>query len=257
MLKLIDMTNYTTQAINLKSYNLNEADKIVVMYSKDYGLIRCVAKGTKKTTSKLGGRMETLVANKLFIAKGRNLDVICQAELIDSFKEIRKDITKLTYAIYSAELINTFGLENDINSSDIYDDFFENLKNISLSLTDEDILWTVIRFKLKLMKHLGYAVELNNCVKCNTLIQDNSFYFCAESGGIICRNCQNKLYKILELDRDILKIFKDAADFDYPEQKTNQYLLGSCFDILKEYVSLRTHKKLKTTELIGNICQLI
>jgi len=52
------MANYTTQAINLKSYNLGEADKIMVMYSRDHGIIRCVAKGIKKPTSKLGGRME-------------------------------------------------------------------------------------------------------------------------------------------------------------------------------------------------------
>ena len=40
--------NYVTDAINLKSYNLNDADKIVLMYSKDNGLIKGVAKGVKK-----------------------------------------------------------------------------------------------------------------------------------------------------------------------------------------------------------------
>ena len=39
------MNNYVTEAINLKSYNLNDADKIMVMYSKDNGLIKGVAKG--------------------------------------------------------------------------------------------------------------------------------------------------------------------------------------------------------------------
>ena len=38
------MNNYVTEAINLKSYNLNEADKIIVMYSKENGLIKGVAK---------------------------------------------------------------------------------------------------------------------------------------------------------------------------------------------------------------------
>ena len=39
------MQNFTTDAINLKSYNLSESDKIIVMYSKDKGIIRGVAKG--------------------------------------------------------------------------------------------------------------------------------------------------------------------------------------------------------------------
>jgi DNA repair protein RecO (recombination protein O) len=68
---IIRMANYKTQAINLKSYNLGEADKIVVMYSRDYGIIRCVAKGIKRPASKLGGRMEMLASNKLLIAKGK------------------------------------------------------------------------------------------------------------------------------------------------------------------------------------------
>ncbi|OGI17854.1 MAG: DNA repair protein RecO [Candidatus Melainabacteria bacterium RIFOXYA12_FULL_32_12] len=260
------MANYTTQAINLKSYNLGEADKIMVMYSRDHGIIRCVAKGIKKPTSKLGGRMETLNANKLFIAKGKKLDIVCQAELVDTFKEIRKDITKLTYAIYCAELINTFGLENDSNSAQIYDIFFETLKNISLSSNTEDILWTVIRFKLRLMKQLGYAVELNNCVRCNNQIQENSFYFSAESGGVVCNDCKNEMYKTSDLDSNIIRILKDAINFDFPEVLTNnadilddkiainQLTLDYSFKLLKEYISIRSDKKLKTPELIECLC---
>ena len=66
------MNNFVTDAINLKAYNLSEADKIIVMYSKDKGLIRGVAKGVKKPKSKLGARMDLLVANKLMLYKGKH-----------------------------------------------------------------------------------------------------------------------------------------------------------------------------------------
>ena len=59
--------NYTTDAINLKSYNLSESDKIMVMYSKQHGLIKGVAKGCKKPKNKLGARMDLLVAKTLCI----------------------------------------------------------------------------------------------------------------------------------------------------------------------------------------------
>jgi len=248
------MSNYKTQAINLKSYNLGEADKIIVMYSRDLGIIRCVAKGIKKPTSKLGGRMMMLAANKLLIAKGKKLDIVCQAELVDSFKELRRDVAKLTYAIYCAELINNFGLENDTNSSKIYDLFFESLKNISLSSNTGEALWATIRFKLVFMNLLGYAVELNHCVKCNELIQKDGFTFSAEAGGIVCRNCSSSEGEAIEIDHDILKVFKDAANFDFPESLIDQTSLNYCFRVLKEYVALRSHKKLKTPELIECLC---
>ena len=58
-------------AINLKTYNLSESDKIIVMYSREDGLIKGVAKGCKKLKSKLGARMDLLVANNLKIANGK------------------------------------------------------------------------------------------------------------------------------------------------------------------------------------------
>ena len=248
------MANYKTQAINLKSYNFGEADKIMVMYSRDYGILRCIAKGSRKYTSKLAGRTEMLMANDLLLAKGKNLDVICQADLLDSFNGIRKDISKLTYSVYCAELINNFGLENDTNSSQIYDNFFESLKNISLASSSEDILWTIIRFKLKLMKQLGYAVELDECVICNSPVKESQISFCADSGGVMCKNCKNDLHGTIDFDHDILRILKNSINSDYADESFNKILLSSCFNILKEYVSLRSHKKFKSPELIECLC---
>ena len=91
---------FTTNVINLKSYNISEADKIIVMYSKERGLIKGVAKGIKKTSSKLGGRMDLLVANKMMLNKGKTLDTICQAEALNTFFNLRSDINKLFYAMY-------------------------------------------------------------------------------------------------------------------------------------------------------------
>ena len=75
--------NYVTDAINLKSYSLSDADKIIVLYSKDKGLMRGVAKGLKKPQSKLGARMDLLAANNLTLIKGKNMDRICQAQTLN------------------------------------------------------------------------------------------------------------------------------------------------------------------------------
>ena len=98
--------NYVTDAINLKSYNLNDADKIILMYSKENGLLRGVAKGIKKPKSKLGARMDLLVANTLQLIKGHSLDTIVQAQTINSFSESKKDIDKIMLSSYISELMN-------------------------------------------------------------------------------------------------------------------------------------------------------
>jgi len=252
------MPNYRTQAINLKSHNLGEADKIIVMYSRDYGIIRGVAKGVKKTKSSLGGRMQALVANNLFLAKGRNLDIICQAENVESFKNLKTDLTKLSYSMYCAELINVFGTENDPNSAKIYDALFETFKNICVFDTTEEVLWAVLRFKLKLAKYLGYAVELEQCSKCNKQEEQYKTYhfFCPETGGVICSECFHDSRKVFEIDKRHIKLFKDASKYDFPfdEEHSDKSLLFSSFNILKEFVAIRSDRKLKSPEIIESLC---
>ena len=122
---------YKTDAINLKSYPLKESDKIVVMYSRDKGIIRAVAKGIKKPKSSLGARMETFFANTLLLAKGRNMDVVSQAETVNSFSDTRKSLDKIGYSMYITEIVNNFGVENDPCSEEVYDLLYKALDTIS------------------------------------------------------------------------------------------------------------------------------
>jgi len=248
------MPQYRTQAINLKSYNLGEADKIIIMYSRDHGIIKCVAKGVKKTKSSLGGRMQSFMANNLLIAKGRNLDIVCQAENVESFSKLKTDYSKLSYAFYCAELINVFGTENDSHSKEIYDILFETFKNMSIFDNPEDSMWALLRFKLKLAEYLGYAVELDNCVRCTGTEQKYKTYhfFCPDTGGVICSECFLKSHRTFEIDRRHIKLFRDALNYDFPFEPDyiDKNLLFSSFNILKEFISHRSDKKLKTSEMI-------
>ena len=96
---------FTTEAINLKNYPLNDNDSIVVMFSKTKGLIRAVAKGAKRPKSWLGARIQMFIANKLMLLEGKNLDTIAQAQSVNTFYKIRYDLDKLSYSMYIAELI--------------------------------------------------------------------------------------------------------------------------------------------------------
>ena len=146
------MNNFVTDAINLKSYNLSESDKIIVMYSKDKGLIKGVAKGVKKPKSKLGGRMDALVVNRLMLAKGKNLDIITQAESLNTFYKSRVDMDKLFYSMYCAEVVMNFGAENDTSSEEIFNILYGALKQISESNTKEQVLLFLIEILLHIIK---------------------------------------------------------------------------------------------------------
>ncbi len=116
----------------------------------------------------------------------------------------------------------------------------------------------VLRFKLKIAKYLGYEVELESCARCSKQEQRYNTYhfFCPETGGVICSDCLQQSQKTFEIDKRHIKLFKDAEIFDFPfeSQHSDKALLFSSFNILKEFISLRSDKKLKTPEIIEFLC---
>ena len=96
---------YKATGINLKSIPLGEADRLVTILTREYGLIRAVAPGARKQKSKLGGRTGLFVVNQLLLAKGRSLDKITQAETLESYPGLSKDLGKLAASQYLAELV--------------------------------------------------------------------------------------------------------------------------------------------------------
>ncbi|NES24380.1 MAG: DNA repair protein RecO [Symploca sp. SIO3E6] len=96
---------YKATGINLKSMPLGEADRLVTILTREYGLIRAVAPGARKQKSKLGGRIGLFVVNQLLLAKGRSLDKITQAETLESYPGLSKNLGKLAASQYLAELV--------------------------------------------------------------------------------------------------------------------------------------------------------
>ena len=246
--------HYTTDAINLKSYPLSESDKIILMYSKEKGLLRAVAKGAKKIKSKLGGRMESFVANRLLLNKGKNLDTICQAEAINPFTGLRNSIDKLLYCSYMAEVISVFGYEADINSEEIYDIFFKSLTKVSSSENKIDIMLTAIKFQLKIMEMFGYKLSLSSCSHCGC--ENNvDWFFSFKAGGIVCANCANNYNDIVKFQTKLKDFLSDLEENGFDncskyEILANEKVCDVCFKLLKAYINQRSEKEFKTTKML-------
>lgn len=252
------MNNYVTEAINLKSYNLNDADKIVVMYSRDNGLIKGVAKGIKKPKSKLGARMDLLVANSLQLLKGRSMDTILQAQTVNNFKKTREDIDKLMYSSYISELVVNLGEGTEAISKDIYELLYKALNRISLVESKKDALIAVIKFQLKLLLFMGFCVELDTCLCCRERVLDEEMYFSSQMGGIVCVECNEHLGVSLKMHHKI-RDFLEAMlqfDFDYEsdyDKKATEKVCQVCFNLLDDYIKTHTNKKTKSVKVLQEI----
>jgi DNA repair protein RecO (recombination protein O) len=251
--------SFVTDAINLKSYNLSESDKIIVMYSKDKGLIRGVAKGVKKPKSKLGARMDLLVANTLMLHKGRNLDTICQADVLNSFYKTRQDIDKICYSTYITEVVHNFGVEDDPCSSRIYDLLYKALDSVSVAENKVEMMIAVIKFQMKMMIESGFSIELDDCLCCHEHIENEGMFFVPALGGVVCHECgKNIMHNKKLLPFKMRDFFKKMATNDFDEcgefeQKANEKVCDVTFELLKEYISMKSPKKFKSTDILCEI----
>lgn len=252
------METFVTDAINLKSYNLSESDKIMVMYSRDRGLIRGVAKGVKKPKSKLGARMDLLVANKLMLHKGKNLDTISQAEALNTFNATRRNMDKIFYSMYVSEVVNNFGIEDDPCSAVIFDLLYETLTTIAHAEDKIQIINTVLKFQLKMMRVSGFSLELDKCLCCGKAIENENMYFTGRLGGVVCREC-NEHYGLTDIMHYKLRDFLSAlanTEFDdeseYEKKATEKICLVS-FELLKSYINSHSTKKFHSTAILQEV----
>lgn len=252
------MNTFTTDAINIKTYPLSENDNIVVMFSKDKGLIKGVAKGVKKPKSKLGARMQMLVANKLMLNEGKSLDVIKEAQAINPFNKLRYNLDKLNYSIYLSEIIGNFCKENteeipEVNKN-IYDLFYKTLVNISNAEDRVQIMLSVIKFQLKFMREIGLGLELSHCLKCSAKIKEDA-YFSFENGGVTCKDCLDSFSGKIRINVKITGFLCEILDSDI-DKKTkydalvNEQVTQACFNLLRKYIDTQTGRECKTAKIL-------
>jgi recombinational DNA repair protein (RecF pathway) len=86
--------NYRAEAVVLRRRDLGEADRLLTVYSREHGKLQQVAKGARRPSSRKAGHLELFTRVQIQAARGRELDVITQAEALDLFSELRSDLTR-------------------------------------------------------------------------------------------------------------------------------------------------------------------
>jgi DNA repair protein RecO (recombination protein O) len=96
---------YKATGINLKTIPIGENDRLVTILTSEYGLIKAIVPGARKSNSSLGGRAALFVVNNLLIVKGRSIDKMTQAETVLTYKKSLGDLGKLAASQYLAEIV--------------------------------------------------------------------------------------------------------------------------------------------------------
>ena len=176
--------SYRAQGLVIRHREFGEADRILTLYTLEKGKLQAIAKGVRKPKSRKAGHLEPFTQVSLQLAKGRNFEVITQAETIRNFDAIRKDLKLTAKAAYVLELLDRFTYEEGENRA-LYNLVVETLARLDDGISPGLV---VHYYEVHLMDILGFKPQLQQCVVCGAAIQPEDQYFSAKLGGVVCPN---------------------------------------------------------------------
>ncbi len=177
-----DSRSYRAQGVVLRHVEVGEADRILSFYTLEYGKLQAIAKGIRKMRSRKAGHLEPFSRVELMLAKGRNLDVISQAEAQSTYENLRADLKLIAYAAYIVELLDRFTYEEGENRP-----LYNLLVNTLSRLDEGSPAQTVVHYyEIHLMDLLGFKPQLQVCVACGEKIKPEDQFFSAKLGGALC-----------------------------------------------------------------------
>jgi DNA repair protein RecO (recombination protein O) len=195
---------YKTEVVVLRQRKLGEADKILTLLSADLGKFDAVAKGVRRPGSRKAGHIEVLTHARLLVARGRNLDVVTQAETLETYLPLREDVRRLAAGLYVAELVDRFTAEQ-IESYPIFRLLVDTLGRLSSA---DDLDLPLRFFEINLLGSAGYQPELRLCVVCQAPLRAVANTFSPVAGGVVCPACTPAQPGLRPMSLNALKVLR-------------------------------------------------
>lgn len=146
-----------TKAISLGYKNFRESDRIVYLYSENFGKLEVLARGSRKIKSKLAPIMEPLILGDYMIARGKKNNVLASGVVVKNFSAVRAHYNSLITCLLLLATVNELTVEGDAENN-----FFVQLLsrldyvNKRPALQEEELNKIISGFKEELITRSGF-----------------------------------------------------------------------------------------------------
>jgi DNA repair protein RecO (recombination protein O) len=251
--------HFNTEAIVLSSMDYGESDKIVTFYTLEFGKIKGIAKGAKRSRKRFVNNLEPFSYIRLlfFQKHGRDLVMLEQADIIRRFDSLLMEIYRIAFGSYCLELLNEMTPEGQKNQK-----AFELLLK-SLIILDKgvNIRNIVVSFEMKLLTILGYYPHLEACVVCKKPSAragsaETKIFFSSVRSGILCLDCRDVESSLIPVFPGTIKFLMLAAktDVDKAERMIMpDWAAEECKEIMDDFLRHQLGKELKSKRFLKKI----
>ena len=206
----------------------------------------------RKIRSRKAGHLEPFTQVNLFLAKGREMDIITQAETVNGFMGLREDLNRLAFANYIVEVLDRFTYEEGPNAG-----IFRLLARTLGRLESQQNLDTVIHvYEIRLLDLLGFRPELFHCVDCGEKVLAEDQYFSPLVGGVVCPKCGRTRPEAWPVSMDVLRYFRHLQRSPWEKVKgltIPKNIESALADLIQRYLTYILERQLNTPTFIREI----
>jgi DNA repair protein RecO (recombination protein O) len=242
---------YRTEAVILQRRDFGEADRLLDIATPD-GRRRVVARGVRKTMSRIAGHIELFTHVTMLLAIGRNLDIVTQSQVIKPFAALHSDLGRLGYAYYIAELYNECSQEQEDNTY-LFRLLIETLAALNTTCHADLVLRA---YELRILHQAGYRPQLQRCPICHDLLTEEANRFSLTLGGVLCpRDAQADPYALsMSLSAFKLLRYLQRHTFDVIEQMTISSAVQTESErLLRSYIRHMLERDLKSPAFLETV----
>ncbi len=232
------------EGIVIRTMDYGESNKIVTLFTRELGKIGVMSRGAKKPKSRLAAVSQLFIYGTFLFQKSQGLGTLNQAEIIDSFRDVRKDLFRASYATYMVEMTDKLTEERQPNPS-LFELLYQMLHYLNEGV-DADVLLRI--FEIKMLAVAGIRPQLDECASCGST--DVPVAFSIRDAGFLCKRCVHKDERAYHLSAHSARLLRLFYYLDLErlgqislKQETKQELKEIISAYYDEYSGLRLKSK--------------
>jgi DNA repair protein RecO (recombination protein O) len=254
------MPLFNTDAIVVRSLNYGESDKILTFFTKDFGKVRGIAKGARRSRKRFQNALGLFSHLRLifFDREGMGLVRAESCDILHSFPKIRGDLKKICYGNYYLELIDEMAGERERSP-----DAFDLLLSFLLTLeTVEPQEGQLRMFEARMLSIFGYRPGMRRCGICNRDWEDlkeNPFlFFSIEKGTLVCGSCSKIWSNLIPLSLGTARLIEEISQMELARIQRIRFTtqaLSESRELLPKFIIYQLGKELKSLQALETISQ--
>ncbi len=241
--------------IVIQSFDYGESDKIVTFLTLEYGKIKGIAKGARRSRRRFSNSLDLFchVRIHFFEKEDRSLMRIDQCDVVEFFPGFSQNIAKMSYGSYFVELVDAMVGERETNRG-----VFELLRAFLSTVNEVEPREEMLRiFEIRLLSLVGYRPHLHSCIRCaRPLNQLDKIYFVPARGGIFCETCCPTNADFFSLAMGTVKVLEKSTESDLSRVHRVRFSSGSLTEsreILPRFIQHHLDRELKSLRFLESI----